>query len=176
MPVRINHNFAGLVILTALIAVTPLLTAWNTGSEEMTMESVKSIKRLTPVLMVEEIEPSLPFWIDRLGFEKTAEVPEGDKLGFVMLNRGEVQVMLQSRAGQAKDNAALAAGPFANDGVMLFIEITGFDEWLPKLEGLEVVVPERNTFYGSREIGVRAPSGIIVVLAEFTERPDPDKD
>ena len=79
--------------------------------------------------------------------------------------------MLQSRAGQLKDNAALAAGPFAKDGVMLFIEITGFDEWLPKLEGLEVVVPERNTFYGSREIGVRAPSGIIVVLAEFAEQP-----
>ena len=171
MPERANYKFAGLITLAALIAITPLLTAWNTGSEEKTMATVNSIKRLTPVLMVEEIEPSLPFWVDRLGFEKTAEVPEGDKLGFVMLNRGEVQIMLQSRAGQLKDNAALAKGPFANDGVMLFMEITGFDEWLPKLEGLEVVVPERNTFYGAREIGVRAPSGIIVVLAEFTEQP-----
>ena len=171
MPERTSYNFAGLITLTALIAVTPLLTAWNTGSEENTMATVTSIKRLTPVLMVDEIEPSLPFWVDRLGFEKTAEVPEGDKLGFVILKRGEVEVMLQSRAGQLKDNAALAAGPFAKDGVMLFIEITGFDEWLPKLEGLEVVVPERNTFYGSREIGVRAPSGIIVVLAEFAEQP-----
>ena len=36
------------------------------------------MKKVTPVLYVEEIEPALPFWMDRLGFEKTAEVPHGD--------------------------------------------------------------------------------------------------
>ena len=32
--------------------------------------------KITPVLIVEEIEKSLPFWIDRMGFAKTVEVPE----------------------------------------------------------------------------------------------------
>ena len=31
--------------------------------------------KLTPVLLVDSIEKSLPFWVDRMAFEKTAEVP-----------------------------------------------------------------------------------------------------
>ena len=39
------------------------------------------MKKLTPVFVVERIEPCLGFWTDRLDFEKTVEVPEGDGLG-----------------------------------------------------------------------------------------------
>ena len=39
------------------------------------------IKKLAPVLFVEKIEPVLPFWTERLGFIKTVEAPEGDRLG-----------------------------------------------------------------------------------------------
>jgi len=34
------------------------------------------------MLIVEEIEKSLPFWKDRMG-SKTVDVPEGDRVGFV---------------------------------------------------------------------------------------------
>ena len=46
-------------------------------------QEIKSmnVKRITPVLLVKEIEPVIPFWVDRLGFTKTIEVPEGNKLG-----------------------------------------------------------------------------------------------
>jgi hypothetical protein len=33
-----------------------------------------------------------------------------------------------------------------------------------------VVVPERNTFYGTREIAVREPGGNVVTFAEFKDR------
>ncbi len=55
---------------------------------------VKPVKRLTPILVVEEIEPCLNLWVDRLGFEKTMEVPEGDKLGFVGLVRDGKEIMI----------------------------------------------------------------------------------
>jgi hypothetical protein len=42
-----------------------------------------NVKRITPVLLVKEIEPVIPFWVDRLGFTKTVEVPDGSKIGFV---------------------------------------------------------------------------------------------
>ena len=48
------------------------------------------MKKLAPVLVVDRIEPCLPFWVDRLGFEKTVEVPESDRLGFVILASGPV--------------------------------------------------------------------------------------
>jgi len=39
------------------------------------------ISKSTPVLIVEAIEPSLPFWQERLGFERPVEVPDGERLG-----------------------------------------------------------------------------------------------
>ena len=62
------------------------------------------MKRLTPVLYVEEIEPVLDFW-KRLGFEVTAEVPEGDQLGFVILQSGPVELMYQTRTSVEKECA-----------------------------------------------------------------------
>ncbi|HYV96003.1 MAG TPA: hypothetical protein VE967_00960, partial [Gemmatimonadaceae bacterium] len=66
------------------------------------------MNRLTPVLVVDSIEPVLRFW-DQLGFSKTAEVPHENVLGFVILERDQIQIMYQSRASVAADVPALAA-------------------------------------------------------------------
>ncbi len=119
--------------------------------------------------MVEEIEPCLPFWVERLGFQKVTEVPEGDKLGFVILAKGNVQVMYQSRASLEKDLPVLAKQPFKSSTV-LYIEVEKLDKIVQKLEGVEVVVPLRETFYGATEISVRTPCGNLVTFAEFAAR------
>ena len=59
--------------------------------------------KITAVLLVDEIEKSLPFWVERMGFEKTVEVPEGDRLGFVILVRDGAELMLQTIASARKD-------------------------------------------------------------------------
>lgn len=125
-----------------------------------------TLKKLTPVIPVEAIEPCLSFWTERLGFARTVEVPEGDRLGFVILAKDGVEVMYQSRASLAKDVPALAQGDFRST-TALFVEVQGLDAILARLQGVEVVVPERKTFYGAREIGVREPGGTLVVFAEF---------
>ena len=112
---------------------------------------------------MEKIEPCLSFWVDRLGFTKVTEVNEGDALGFVILTLGHIEVMLQSRASLAKDIPALAQGEFPAS--VLYFGITGLEEIEKKLEGVEVVVPRRETFYGAREIWVRAPGGHVVAFA-----------
>jgi hypothetical protein len=126
----------------------------------------RDMKRLTPVIFVEEIEPCLGFWVDLLGFEKTAEVPEGDRLGFVMLRSGTAEIMYQSRASVANDIPALAEGPFDKSG-SLYIEVADLDAIKAKLEGVPTIFPERLTFYGAREIGVRAPCGTAVLFAQM---------
>ena len=40
------------------------------------------MKKVTPLITVDEIEPCLPFWTGKMGFEATATVPHGDALGF----------------------------------------------------------------------------------------------
>ncbi len=125
------------------------------------------MKKLTPVIFVEEIEPCLDFWLT-LGFEKTMEVPEGARLGFAAVQSGPVEVMYQSRERIKSDVPALAEGPFAKSG-SLFIRVNDLNAIKPKLEGAEKIFDERTTFYGAREIGVRAPCGTAVVFAEFAE-------
>ena len=120
--------------------------------------------KLTPVLFVEAIEPSLPFWIDRLGFEKQVEVPHGDHLGFVILTRGDVEVMMQSWASISQDVPALATMP-RGTSCSLYVEVDDFDDALRRVKDVPVVVPERTTFYGMREIFVREPGGHVVGLA-----------
>ena len=68
-----------------------------------------TISKLTPVLMVEAIEPVLDFWIKRLGFNKTTEVPHEGHLGFVILEKDGIEIMYQTKASVAADIAPLAS-------------------------------------------------------------------
>jgi hypothetical protein len=131
----------------------------------MTTTATSAMKKLSPVLVVDEIEPCLPFWVDRLGFEKTAEIPEGSKLGFVILKKDDVEVMYQSRESVAKDVPALVP---ERDGhpIGLFIEVSDVGAIERALEGLDLILPRRKTFYGMDEVGVREPGGNAVIFAQ----------
>lgn len=120
--------------------------------------------KITPILIVDEIEPSLEFWVSKLGFAKTVEVPEGDKLGFVILQKDGAEVMLQTRASVKKD-AGLAADAVLAAGSNLYIEVANFGDALERVKGADVVVPERTTFYGMREIWVREPGRTVLGFA-----------
>ncbi len=119
--------------------------------------------KITPLIYLEEIEKSLPFWVDRLGFKKTVDVPEGDKLGFVILTKDDAELMIQTRLSVKRDVPALVE--FARPAAALYIEIADFADLLKRLEGVEVVLPVRETFYGMKEIIVREPGGNIVCFA-----------
>lgn len=125
------------------------------------------MKQLTPVLTVDAIEPCLEFWLERLGFTKTVEVPEGDRLGFVILERDGVEVMYQTKASVEEDIPELADDRLRGSSV-LFLEIESADWAAERLEGAEHVIPRRTTFYGADEHVVRAPCGTVVILAEIT--------
>ncbi len=131
------------------------------------------MKKLTPIVTVEAIEPCLPFWTERLGFEVTATVPHGEGMGFAMLNKGGVELMYQTRASIDADlGPAGAAAGYADLGSRLagatstlFIEVEALDPVVEALHGADVVVPRRRTSYGMDEIFVMAPCGTLVGFA-----------
>jgi len=125
------------------------------------------IRKLTPILFVEKIEPVLPFWTELLGFVKTVEVPEGDRLAFVILQQGSVEVMYQTYASVEKDMPAIL--PDVRKGpTFLYIEVENLDALKPALESATVYLPERTTFYGAREIGVKDPAGHFLTFAQMS--------
>jgi hypothetical protein len=125
--------------------------------------------KITTVLFLESIEDALPFWVDRMGFEKTVEVPEGDRIGFVILVQNGTELMLQSIESVHKDVPAFAPPASSTGaqptGASLFIEVDDFPDTLKRLEGYPIALEERTTFYGMKEIGVPAPGGHIVMFA-----------
>jgi hypothetical protein len=120
--------------------------------------------KITPVLVVDEVESCLPFWVDRMGFQSVAQVPEGDRIGFVILVRDGAELMLQSIASVRRDEPAFAPAG-ASRVASLFIEVDDFTDTLKRLEGYPLAMPDRTTFYGMREVGVFEPGGNIVIFA-----------
>jgi uncharacterized glyoxalase superfamily protein PhnB len=125
------------------------------------------VNKITPVLLVEEVEPCVKFWMERLGFDKTMEVPEGDKIGFAILQKGELELMYQSYASVEKDHGKNMTQEFRRGPTFLYAEVSNLDEVIAATKGAPVVVPKRTTFYGATEIGVKDPGGHVVVFAQF---------
>ena len=123
------------------------------------------IKRITPVLFVKEIEPVLPFWVDALGFEKTIEVPHGDKLGFASLQKDGTEVMYQTYASLGDDMPQVAEA--AKKGpTFLYIEVENLDAVLAALKKYKITMAERTAFYGMRELGFQDPAGHYLTFAQ----------
>jgi uncharacterized glyoxalase superfamily protein PhnB len=152
--------------LLILPMVGLLLFANSTPAQgEKTVKTIE-VKRITAVLLVEEIEPCLNFWVDRLGFTKTAEVPDGNKLAFVILQKGATEVMYQTFASVEKDDPQ-AATDMRKGPTFLYVEVDDLDAVIAALKGAPVVMPVRTTFYGAREIVVKEPAGHFVTFAQY---------
>jgi uncharacterized glyoxalase superfamily protein PhnB len=125
------------------------------------------VKKITAVLFVAEIEPILPFWVDKLGFTKTIEVPEGDRVGFVAFQSGTAEIMYQTYASADRDLPSVSAdvrkGP-----TFLYLEVDNLEAIKSAVKGAEVYLPERTTFYGAKEIGIKDPAGHYVTFAQFS--------
>lgn len=127
------------------------------------MNRVK-VKRITPVLLVKQVEPCVEFW-ERLGFTKTTEVPDGGSLAFAALGKDNAEVMYQTYASVEKDPDA--PKPFAKGPTFLYVEVENLDETIGAMKDAEVVMPVRTTFYGAKEIGVKDPGGHLITFAQF---------
>lgn len=123
--------------------------------------------KITPVLVVPEIEPVLPLW-EALGFTRVAEVPHGDRLGFVILAREGAELMYQSvDSVRADEPKALAKTPGT---ASLFIEVPKLDDVVAALPAdTEIFVERRTTPYGATETMIRDAAGNVVVFAEFAK-------
>jgi uncharacterized glyoxalase superfamily protein PhnB len=151
--------------LLMLVSLT-ILPLGRLKAEEKT--KTMNVKKITPVLFAEEIEPCVKFWVERMGFQKISEVPAGNKLAFAMLQKGNVELMYQSFASADADKDAGAISPLIRKGpTFLYVEVDSLDDTIAAIKGAEVVMPVRTTFYGAKEISVKDPAGHFVTFAQF---------
>jgi uncharacterized glyoxalase superfamily protein PhnB len=133
----------------------------------MTTPNTFGLKHLTPVLVVDEVEPCLRFWTDKLGFTAENQVPGDDgKVVFASAKAGDVEVMYQTRASVLAEQPE-AAAELMGHSTVLFIEVENLDRIEQAVAGAPVVKPRHDTFYGSTELYVREPGGNVVGFAQF---------
>ena len=125
------------------------------------------LERLTPILIVDAVEPCIRFWADRFGFTVENEVPgPGGTLVFASVKSGAVEIMYQTRASVLAEKPD-AEADLAGHSTALFIAVKNLDEVEKAMAGAPVVKPRHQTFYGSLEFYVKEPGGNTVGFAQM---------
>jgi len=125
-----------------------------------------NVKRITPVLLVKEIEPVVPFWVGRLGFAKTIEVPDGNKIGFITFQKGSTEVMYQTYSSVEKDAPPSMSAEARKGPTYLYMEVDDFEAVRAAMKDIGMVMPVRTTFYGMKEFAVQDPGGHFITFAQ----------
>jgi uncharacterized glyoxalase superfamily protein PhnB len=136
----------------------------------MTTTNTFGLRHLTPVLVVDAVEPCLRFWTEKLGFIPENQVPgDNGELVFASARAGDVEVMYQTRASALAERPD-AADDFSGHSTVLFITVDDLDRIETAVSGAPVVKPRHDTFYGSTELYVKEPGGNLVGFAQFKPR------
>jgi len=160
-----------LLLLGLAAAAVPGFAQSSAPSQTRSQSAMSTphVSHLTPVLVVDQIEPCLKFWADRFGFQVENQVPGPDgKLVFASVSKDGVEVMYQTRASVLEEDPS--AGPdLTGHSVVLFLTVDDIDAVEKAVAGAPVVRPRHKTFYGSTELYVREPGGHTVGFAAFAK-------
>jgi uncharacterized glyoxalase superfamily protein PhnB len=127
--------------------------------------------------MSDDVNATIKFYCARLGFQFQMGMPfDGEKpvssfspympLQWTLLSRDEAMLMVQERSSLTGDCILFADMPVAASAAF-YIEVEDLDKLLAGLgDEVEIVVPDRTTFYGMREVWIRDNNGYVVTLAQ----------
>ncbi|WP_262693308.1 VOC family protein [Kordiimonas aquimaris] len=130
---------------------------------------IPDITTITAVLPVNDVEASAVFF-EKIGFHRTNEVSEDPTdpttpLGFVIMENGKSQIMFQSIVSIRNDDENML--PNGDTTAMMFLEVSDLDSVIKALDGHAVFMERRETFYGSKEIGIEGPGEHKFTFAQF---------
>ena len=126
---------------------------------------------VTPNLVVADVERSLAFYRDVLGFSVTATVPDASPFAFAMMQRDDVSVFLNSHES-VKEYPSLATRPIGGTNTLFIVleaeDVTGgidalFASISPRAK---VFMGLKDQFYGMREFGIEDPDGYVIFFAQ----------
>jgi len=125
--------------------------------------------KLTPNLLVANVERSRSFYIDVLGFERGMTVPEQSPFVFAAVTSGAVEIFLNDAATAIKEYPLFADKPIGASGT-LFIELDGsgtIDAFHDRITSkVTVTMPLVTQFYGLREFAITDPDGYVITFAQ----------
>lgn len=122
------------------------------------------ITKITSVLVVEDVKKESALWTS-LGFKMVVEVPHEETIGFAVLSNGTDEIMFQTSAS-LKDDLPAVVQNLKGQKHYLFTEVENLEAAKKSVKDMEIIVPERETFYGTKEFFVKTSSNEIIGFAE----------
>lgn len=129
---------------------------------------------VTPNLIVANVDRSLAFYRDVLGFSLVTTVPDAAPFAFAWLQRDGVNVFLNSVHAVREDNPNLASRPIGGTATLYIVieaesAADGVDALFAAIGSrARVVMGLKDQFYGLREFGIEDPDGYVVFFGQRT--------
>src|SRR5579862_4133368 len=97
-------------------------------------ENHMTISKMTPNLYTDDVAACVKFWVDRLHFEETVEVPEEGGLAFAALKKGNLELMYGSYGSLERESGEVPKA-FKRGTNFLFLEVDDVDAALKAMQG-----------------------------------------
>ena len=127
-------------------------------------EQTSTVRQLWPLLAVRDINRSVQFYCEQLGFTLACDDGKPDKqMGWCRLECGRASIMLQ----QSRDDNGMTRGR----GVCFYFICDDADAIYAELSarGLQLEAP-RVAYYGMKQLFVPEPDGYAICFESPTER------
>lgn len=127
------------------------------------------IKNIVPMLATGDMEASIRFYGETLGFELRDKFESGGRLWWCELSRDGQSLMLTQHEVDA--GKAGAREGFAQTSINVYLG-EGIEALHERLENERRAVSElRVTFYGMKEFDLKDPAGYTVLIGQATSDP-----
>lgn len=124
------------------------------------------MKNLTPNLMVEDVNQTVDFYKDVLGFDLIATVPEMGQFNWAMMKQGNVEMQFQLRASLTEELPIFKDRAIGGT-LTLYIGVEGVEDLHERLKDRVIIVQAMHkTFYGTQEFAIQDSNGFVISFAE----------
>lgn len=126
-----------------------------------------TLNSLTPNLMVNDVEQTIEYYTDILGFTVLMTVPETGKLDWAMVKRNDVVIMFQTKKSLSSELPRLA-GEKPGGGLTFYIKVDRITELHEELfnNEVEIISELESTFYNTIEFSVVDLNGYVLTFSE----------
>ena len=124
------------------------------------------IRKLTPNLVVRNVEASLRFYSEILGLEKAMTVPDESPYIFAAVSNGAVEIFFNDQKSVAAEYPKLSASIGAS--LTLYMEVDSLQSVFDRVQkaGAKVSMPITDQFYGMKEFAFEDVDGYTITIAQ----------
>lgn len=121
---------------------------------------------LTPNIIVDDVNETIDFYQNVLGFEMISSVPEKGKLDWAMMKNGETMLMFQNKESIENELPMLNDLPSGGSFTLFFVVDDVMAIFEKVKSEVDIVQDIHTTFYDMIEFSFADINGVIVTLAQ----------